>query len=92
MSAFARGRSGWPMAVFKSAVLTGLAMFACNAAAPRSLLFSILFFTVQLYLLFAAQRDGNTRRLWALPLIYIFWANSSYDSEVKKVKDNIIGG
>ena len=24
--------------------------------------------------------------------IYIFWANSTYDSEVKKVKDNIIGG
>lgn len=29
---------------------------------------------------------------WVLTAIYIFWANSSYDSEVKKVKDKIIGG
>ena len=29
---------------------------------------------------------------WVLTGIYIFWANSKYDSEVKKVKDNIIGG
>ncbi len=29
---------------------------------------------------------------WVFTGIYIFWANSKYDAEVKKVKDNIIGG
>lgn len=29
---------------------------------------------------------------WVLTTIYIFWANSSYDDMVKKVKDKIIGG
>lgn len=28
---------------------------------------------------------------WVLTAIYIFWANSSYDNEVKKVKDKIGG-
>ncbi len=29
---------------------------------------------------------------WILTMVYIFWANSSYDSDVKNVKDKIIGG
>jgi len=29
---------------------------------------------------------------WVLTAIYIFWANASYDNEVKKVKEKIIGG
>jgi uncharacterized membrane protein (DUF485 family) len=35
---------------------------------------------------------GTILGSWVLTGIYIFWANSKYDSEVKKVKDNIIGG
>ena len=35
---------------------------------------------------------GTILGSWVLTWIYIFWANSTYDTEVKKVKDNIIGG
>jgi uncharacterized membrane protein (DUF485 family) len=34
---------------------------------------------------------GTILGSWVLTGIYIFWANSKYDSEVKKVKDKIGG-
>jgi hypothetical protein len=42
---------------------------------PRSWLFSILFFTIQLFILFHARRTGKITPLLALPPLFILWAN-----------------
>jgi hypothetical protein len=42
---------------------------------PRSWLFSILFFTIQLFILFHARRTGKFTPLLALPPLFILWAN-----------------
>lgn len=35
---------------------------------------------------------GTILLSWVFTAIYIFWANSKYDSLVKKIKDKMIGG
>jgi uncharacterized membrane protein (DUF485 family) len=35
---------------------------------------------------------GTILLSWVFTAIYIFWANSKYDTLVKKVKDKLIGG
>jgi hypothetical protein len=42
---------------------------------PRSWLFSILFFTVELFILFNVRRTDKIAPLLALPLIFVLWAN-----------------
>ena len=42
---------------------------------PRPWLFSILFFIVELHILFRARRTGNWRVLMWLPLLFALWAN-----------------
>jgi hypothetical protein len=42
---------------------------------PRSWLFSILFFVLQLDILMDARRTGRTRQLLWLPVVYALWAN-----------------
>jgi hypothetical protein len=42
---------------------------------PRPWLFSILFFILVLHILLAARTAGNFRRLYFLPVIFLFWAN-----------------
>jgi len=42
---------------------------------PRPFFFSIAFFAVILTLLLQANRDGNARRLYWLPLIFLLWTN-----------------
>ena len=42
---------------------------------PRSWLFSILFFTVELFILFHLRRTGKIAPLLALPPLFVLWAN-----------------
>jgi hypothetical protein len=42
---------------------------------PRSWLFSILFFAVELSVLLSVMRSGKTILLWVLPPIFALWAN-----------------
>jgi hypothetical protein len=42
---------------------------------PRSWLFSILFFTVELFILFRVRRTGKIAPLMALPPLFVLWAN-----------------
>jgi hypothetical protein len=42
---------------------------------PRSWLFSILFFTVELAILFHARRTDKIGRMLALPPLFVLWAN-----------------
>jgi hypothetical protein len=41
----------------------------------RSWLFSILFFAIELHLLFYVRRTGKSAWLWALPPLFALWAN-----------------
>jgi hypothetical protein len=42
---------------------------------PRSWLFSILFFAIELRVLFYVRRTGKSVYLWALPPLFALWAN-----------------
>jgi len=42
---------------------------------PRSWLFSILFFGVELWVLFHVRRTNKSVYMWALPLLFAIWAN-----------------
>ena len=42
---------------------------------PRSWLFSILFFAVELLILFDVRRSGRSVYLWLLPPLFVIWAN-----------------
>ena len=57
-------------------VVAGLSIAALMPLfAPRSYLFSILLYTVELTLLCSAMESGRWRRLWLLPPIFMLWAN-----------------
>jgi len=58
-----------------SALLTATVLWAANTVGLRSLLFSLLFYTIELYLLLSAERDGNAKRLWWLAPIFVLWTN-----------------
>ena len=60
---------------YVSAVLTLIVLYASNAAAIRPMLFTILLYAVELYLLLATERDGQARRLWWLAPLFLVWAN-----------------
>jgi hypothetical protein len=42
---------------------------------PRSWLFSILFFALELLILFNVRRSGKVTLLWVLPPLFVLWAN-----------------
>ena len=42
---------------------------------PGPAYFSVLFFGIELFLLFEARSNGNVRLLWWLPLLFLVWAN-----------------
>jgi hypothetical protein len=46
-----------------------------NLVSPRSWLFSILFFTVELFILFYVRQTDKIAPLLALPPLFILWAN-----------------
>ena len=46
-----------------------------NLISPRSWLFSILFFTVELFILFHVRRTDKIAPLLALPPLFALWAN-----------------
>ncbi|MGC2163088.1 MAG: hypothetical protein WA634_14340 [Silvibacterium sp.] len=62
---------------FSLSVLLTLVASLCLARvfSPRSWLFSILFFVLQLDILMNARKTGRHRQLLWLPVIYALWAN-----------------
>jgi hypothetical protein len=61
---------------WKSAVLTTIAMLGMAwVFPPRPGAFSVLFFVLELYVFFLAQRRSNPRLLWILPALLCLWAN-----------------
>src|SRR5512143_2146810 len=55
-----------------------VALLYCSiitGVAPRPHLFTFLFFALFLYLLLGFKYFGDTRRLWLIPLVMVFWAN-----------------
>ncbi|MFL6436267.1 MAG: hypothetical protein ACJ71Q_01715 [Terriglobales bacterium] len=61
---------------WKALGLTALAMYAMTQAfPPRPGAISVLLFLIELHLLISARREGSSRKLWALPFLFAFWAN-----------------
>lgn len=62
---------------FKTAAWLTLAGIFCTAPiwTPRSWMFSILFFIIELDVLMQARRTGKTLELWCLPVLFALWAN-----------------
>jgi hypothetical protein len=55
-----------------------VALLYCSiitSVAPRPHLFTFLFFALFLYLLLGFKYFGETRRLWMIPLVMVFWTN-----------------
>lgn len=57
--------------------LTAVTILAMQRVAfqPRPGCFSVLFFLIELYLLIHAQRTHEWKLLWALPPLFLLWAN-----------------
>ena len=68
----ARGLTGrfWP-----AVALSACAQFILIGLPPLPLYASVLFFAVELILLFEARRSGNLRLLYGLPIVFLLWAN-----------------
>jgi len=62
---------------FSLRILIAAAMLVCLAklGTPRPWLFTILFFTIEMNILMQSRRDGRTRELFWLPLLFALWAN-----------------
>ena len=58
-----------------SALMMAGILWVSNSLSLRSLLFSLVFYCVELYLLLSSERDGNEKRLWWLVPIFVLWAN-----------------
>ena len=58
-----------------SAFLSAFVLYAANTGSLRSLLFSQLFYAIEVFLLLATERDGNTKRLWWLVPVFVVWTN-----------------
>ncbi|MBS1841770.1 MAG: hypothetical protein JSS69_13625 [Acidobacteria bacterium] len=58
-----------------SAIAAGAATYSMwSIYAPRPGMFTIVFFALELEILFGALLSGTTRRLWFLPLLFWVWA------------------
>jgi hypothetical protein len=67
-----RARLPFIVEVFSVAIALGA---MSHLISPRSWLFSILFFTVELFILFRVRRTGKITPLLALPPLFVLWAN-----------------
>jgi len=64
-------RAGFWSAVLLSAV----AQYVISNLQPLPYVFSILFFAVELRLLLGSRKTGEVRKLFWLPVLFVFWAN-----------------
>src|SRR5262245_32304820 len=67
-------RAGLPFLVEVVSVAVALGAMS-RIISPRSWLFSILFFTVELFILFHVRRTDKITPLLALPPLFVLWAN-----------------
>jgi hypothetical protein len=58
-----------------SALLVIVVLWTANGLSLRSLLLSLLLYTMEVLLLLRAERDGDSKRLWWLVPIFVLWTN-----------------
>lgn len=56
-------------------LLSAIAQYVIVDLQPLPVLFSILFFGVELFLLLESRRCNDVRRLYCLPVLFFLWAN-----------------
>ncbi len=64
-------RAGFWSAVLLSAV----AQYVISNLQPLPYVFSILVFAIELYLLLDSRKTGEVKKLFWLPVLFVFWAN-----------------
>jgi hypothetical protein len=68
----ARGRRG---NFWCAILLSAIAQYVIVDLLPLPILFSIVFFALELLLLLESRRSGDMRPLYRLPVLFFFWAN-----------------
>jgi hypothetical protein len=68
----ARGRSG---NFWYAVLLSAIAQYVIVDLLPLPIVFSILLFSVELFLLLQSRRTNDVRSLYWLPVLFFFWAN-----------------
>ncbi len=66
---------GWRGRFWSALVLSAVAQYVMVDLLPLPILFSILFFGVELFLLLESRRCGEVRPLYWLPVFFFCWAN-----------------
>ncbi len=60
---------------WKAAALSVLAQYAISGLQPLPYVFSVLLFATELQILLISRHSGSVRRLYWVPLLFLFWAN-----------------
>lgn len=66
---------GWRGNFWNAVLLSAIAQYVIVDLQPLPILFSILFFGIELFLLLQSRRCGDMRALYWLPLLFFLWAN-----------------
>jgi len=66
---------GWRGVFWGAVVLSAIAQYVLVDLQPLPIVFSILFFGVELILLLHSRRTGDLHPLFWLPLLFLLWAN-----------------
>jgi hypothetical protein len=66
---------GWSGNFWSAVLLSAVAQYVIVDLHPLPIVFSILFFGVELFLLLQSRRRGDVRPLFWLPLLFFLWAN-----------------
>jgi len=66
---------GWRGCFWCAVLLSAIAQYVIVDLQPLPILFSILFFGVELLLLLQSRRCSDVRPLFWLPVLFFFWAN-----------------
>ena len=66
---------GWRRCFWCAILLSATAQYVITDLLLRPILFSILFFGVELFLLLQSRRRGDLRPLFWMPVLFFLWAN-----------------
>jgi len=67
---------GWRRCFWCAILLSATAQYVITDLLLRPILFSILFFGVELFLLLQSRRGGDLRPLFWMPVLFFLWANT----------------
>jgi hypothetical protein len=67
--------AGGPRNFWSAVTLSAIAQVVLAGMGPDTICLSIIFFGIELLLLLEAQKSGNVRALYVLPVLFFLWSN-----------------